>query len=69
MMPHTTEMIELTLTVSTNDEAVAVRLAETMARVALGLSAESGAKVTTNVDRFEVRCDHDRDVDEHEVGS
>lgn len=66
-MPHTDEMIEHTLTVSTRDEAEAVAIAEMIARFMVALSSQSSAAITTSVDRYEVHCHHEHGADEHEV--
>jgi hypothetical protein len=67
-MPHASEMIEHTLTVSTDDESEAVAIAEMLARFTVALSAQSTASIAITVERFEVQCRHAHD-DEHEVGS
>jgi hypothetical protein len=57
------KMIELTLRVMTRDEGQAAKVAEMLARTALGISAEDGCQVSTDIERFSMSCEHD-----HEVG-
>jgi hypothetical protein len=55
------ELIELTLRATMPDESTAVKVAEMLARAALGISAEEGVQVATEVARFEMSCHHDHD--------
>lgn len=60
MSHNHTPMIELTLTVRTQDENSAASVSEKLARIALGLSAERGVSASTDYDRYEVHC-HEHD--------
>lgn len=55
------ELIEITLRVTTPDASTAVQVAEILARQALGISAEGDVQVATEVTRFEMACHHDHD--------
>lgn len=55
------EMIELSLKVSTRDEAQASLLAERLARQMVGYSAEPGVTAWVDMDRFPAHCAHDHD--------
>jgi hypothetical protein len=57
-MPHPTQMIEVTLQVTTSDEAAAATVAEVMSRLLVGLSSED-VYTSLNVDRYEQTCHHD----------
>jgi hypothetical protein len=57
------ELIELTLRVATRDQAQAVVLAEMLARMSVGLSAEPATQVSLDVERMPM-CDHAHEHDE-----
>lgn len=61
-MSHTKQLIETVLRVTVDDESEAVRVAEVLARVGVGLSDE--AQVSIDVERFEQVCHHPQPDDE-----
>ena len=65
-MCETRQNIEMTLTVTAADEVTAVRVAEILARAALGLSSEEGVAVGTEICRYDVHCHAQHETDEVE---
>lgn len=57
-----TQMIDVSLRVTTPDEGTASKVAEMLARVLVGVSAEAFVEfAVVDVVRYETACDHDHD--------
>lgn len=55
------QIVEMTLVAECGDEAVAAKVAESLARVSLGLSAEDAVTTELRFDRYVVPCAHEHD--------